>query len=430
MHGRCIQGLCGVLFEAHCALKVKLRRHTVRSVQSWGWSARSKTSSSPCRRCSSANPSIESSNIQYEIRNVPGDLAEELSDLLLADGALSATIIEHRRPGANEEEIFKEKFGSSEFWKTCSVQVCYLLSEEEEQNAQHTTLMRTALTWTGADETVLGAIDISQGEEIKPMNWQQAILDEYQEIQIAENLKIVPTWGEADDNPATNPATPSPTHAPSIIRLNPGIAFGTGDHPTTRMCLQWINTLRDANVTSLLDYGAGSGILAIAALILNVSKSAIGTDIEPLAIKASAHNATINGVGDRFTAQLIDEAQETHDANAAEQTHDIIVANILQGPLTQLAPRLAAHAHRGTRLGLSGITSNQAEGIQKAYEAVGFRHFVTQTDDTAVTPLGHRWVVLTAVFAGDGSDDAEEGHDGRHEEGHDGRHDGGHVSSR
>jgi hypothetical protein len=189
-----------VLFEAHCALKVKLRRHTVRSVQPWGWSARSKTSSSPCRRCSSANPSIESSNIQYEIRNVPGDLAEELSDLLLADGALSATIIEHRRPGANEEEIFKEKFGSSEFWKTCSVQVCYLLSEEEEQNAQHTTLMRTALTWTGADETVLGAIDISQGEEIKPMNWQQAILDEYQEIQIAENLKIVPTWGEADDN--------------------------------------------------------------------------------------------------------------------------------------------------------------------------------------------------------------------------------------
>ncbi len=417
MLARCrIQGLYGVLCKAQCALQIKMPRAPVRGVLPWGSSPCPRTSGCRERLCSSVNPSIESSNIQYEIYNVPGHLAEELSDLLLADGALSATITEHRRAGANEEEIFKEKFsGSSEFWETCSVQVCYLLSEEEEKNAQHTTLMRTALKWTGADETVLGAIDISKGEEIKPMNWQQAILDEYQEIQIADNLKIVPTWCEAEDPrptpdgansseasgaSASSPANVAPTHPPTTIRLNPGIAFGTGDHPTTRMCLQWINTLRDSNANSLLDYGAGSGILAIAALILNVARSAVGTDIEPLAIKASTHNAVINGVGDRFTAQLIDESQEPRAANGEEQTHDIIVANILQGPLTQLAPQLAAHAHRGTRLGLSGITSNQVEGIQKAYEDVGFRNFVLQTDDrdTAVTPMGHRWVVLTALF--------------------------------
>ena len=94
------------------------------------------------------------------------------------------------------------------------------------------------------------------------------------------------------------------------------------------------------------------------------------------------------------------DRMEKSAADAAEHTHDIIVANILQGPLTQLAPRLAAHAHRGTLLGLSGITSNQVEDIQKAYEDVGFRNFITQTDDrdTAVTPMGHRWVLLTAVF--------------------------------
>jgi ribosomal protein L11 methyltransferase len=300
------------------------------------------------------------------------------------------------------------------------VQVCYLLSDEE-QNEQHTNLIETALKWTGADHTILSAIDISEGEEIKPMNWQQAILDEYQEIMIADNLKIVPTWGETNDFPAnangsktsgTSAANSAPMDPPTIIRLNPGIAFGTGDHPTTRMCLQWINTLRDSNVDSILDYGAGSGILAIAALILNVARSAIGTDIEPLAIKASTHNAMINSVGDRFNAQLIDEAQESQAPNGEEHTHDIIVANILQGPLTQLAPQLAAHAHRGTLLGLSGITSNQVQGIQKAYEDVGFRNFVTQTDDRdmAVTPMGHRWVVLTAVFgdAARGSSDSDD----------------------
>ena len=445
-----MQGLFGVLREAHYASQSTMRRAHAHSAQRWGWNPR-RMSRPPCRLFSTANPSIESSNVQYEIRNVPGELAEELSDLLLANGALSATIVEHRPAGANEEEIFKEKFGSryvspahlstiaqtltplvdlcscsfaSEFWKTCSVQVCYMLSGDVKQvHAQHNHLIQTALDWTGADKTVLGAIDISQGEEIKPMNWQQAILDEYQEIQIAENLKIVPTWSETDESPnpsadrdesvtSTGVSSLASTNPPTIIRLNPGIAFGTGDHPTTRMCLQWINTLRDSNAYSLLDYGSGSGILAIAALVLNAARTAIGTDIEPLAIKASAHNAEINSVGDRFAAHLIGEAQDSIDrmdrmdrmeksaADAAEHTHDIIVANILQGPLTQLAPRLAAHAHRGTLLGLSGITSNQVEDIQKAYEDVGFRNFITQTDDrdTAVTPMGHRWVLLTAVF--------------------------------
>lgn len=109
---RRIQGLCGVLFEAHCALRIQMRRTPMRSVRQWAWSPPARVFRPQCSLFSSANPSIESSNIQYEIRNVPGDLAEELSDLLLADGALSATIVEHRRAGASEEEIFKEKFGS------------------------------------------------------------------------------------------------------------------------------------------------------------------------------------------------------------------------------------------------------------------------------------------------------------------------------
>ena len=386
--------------------------------------------------------SAEASNIQYTIENVPGHLADELSDHLLCNGALSATILEHRPPGASEEEIFKEKWGVSEFWKTCSVQCCFLFEASENagnaENAENTLgeesaldtntqAIATALEWLDAEPSVLAAVTVTAGEIIKPQNWQQAILDEYQEIYITEDLRVVPTWlaadtrgerGEAEKDAASDDTVQTRTTTTDVI-LNPGIAFGTGDHPTTRMCLQFLNTLRDAHLPSLLDYGTGSGLLAIAALVLNVAQTAHGTDIEPLSIKASVHNAALNNVETRFTAELVSGdagvVSEPRDdfspatSSTPNKTYDIICANILQGPLKSLAPLLASKSHAGTVLVLSGITEGQADEIEHAYGQVGFTAFRRQRavdedgdedgdNDGAGGHISNRWVVVTGVY--------------------------------
>ena len=181
------------------------------------------------------------------------------------------------------------------------------------------------------------------------------------------------------------------------------------------MCLQYLNTLRDANLASLLDYGTGSGLLAIAALVLNVADTAHGTDIEPLSIKASLHNATLNHVAHRFTAQLVSEDVSTTSTTSTSttSTYDIITANILQGPLKSLAPHLASKSHPGTLLALSGITNGQAADVQAAYESAGFKQWNVireedddedneniETDSIIETDASttNAWVVLTASY--------------------------------
>jgi ribosomal protein L11 methyltransferase len=120
-------------------------------------------------------------------------------------------------------------------------------------------------------------------EPVRPRDWEASIRDAYQPVQLSPGFWIVPSWAPAPDPGATN------------IVLEPGLAFGTGDHPTTRLCLRWLRALPALRGAAVMDYGTGSGVLAVAALVLGAAR-AVGTDVEALAVKAAAQNAALNGV--------------------------------------------------------------------------------------------------------------------------------------
>lgn len=177
---------------------------------------------------------------------------------------------------------------------------------------------------------------------VEEQDWVRATQAQFGPIRIADDLHIVPSWS---DSPGQG----------VVLRLDPGLAFGTGSHPTTRLCLEWLReTLRGGE--SVLDYGCGSGILAIAAKKLGAA-TVTGTDIDPQALAASAANARANGVDARFVAP---------DALAPGGC-DVVVANILANPLVLLAPALSSRVVEGGTLALSGILVPQADEVIAAY---------------------------------------------------------------
>ena len=180
-------------------------------------------------------------------------------------------------------------------------------------------------------------------EMLADNDWVRLTQSQFDPIRISQRLWIVPTWHPPSDPAAIN------------ITLDPGLAFGTGSHPTTRLCLRWL----DANIRggeSVLDYGCGSGILAIAALKLGAA-SAIGVDVDTQAVQSSRDNAIANQVGAKF--YLPD--------TAPKQQANIVIANILTNPLKMLAPLLAGAIQQGGRIVLSGILAEQAEDVMKIY---------------------------------------------------------------
>jgi ribosomal protein L11 methyltransferase len=239
-------------------------------------------------------------------------------------------------------------------------------------------------------------------EPVRAQDWEAAIKDSYQPVEVAEGLWIVPTWSERATL-ARNTFTNEEEEDSSIVNLilEPGLAFGTGDHPTTRLCLKWLQALHIRNTSGagknstvrVMDYGTGSGVLAVAALLLGAT-TAIGTDVEHLAVRSAAQNAALNNVGDRFTALQCGadlNAPEPMGENgypAEERVFDIVVANILRGPLVELAPRLAAYAvSPGAVLGLSGILETQAPEVIEAYSP-WFDDFEVKTEES--------WALITA----------------------------------
>jgi ribosomal protein L11 methyltransferase len=184
--------------------------------------------------------------------------------------------------------------------------------------------------------------------EIKPVpdqDWVRITQSQFEPVPVTEDFFIVPTWCEP------------PTRAKQMIRLDPGLAFGTGTHPTTRMCLKWIATAGIANrsLGRTLDYGCGSGILAIAAKKYGAS-SADGVDIDSAAITASAANAQANEV--QLQLGLPD---------LATGTYNTVLANILASPLKVLAPLLCGHVAQGGKIVLAGILERQTEELRLAY---------------------------------------------------------------
>jgi len=259
--------------------------------------------------------------------------AEPVCDALLDVGALSASIEDADAGTPDERPQFGEP-GSivSSGWNRS--RIIALLEPDADVGA----LLARASVAAG-----LAGVPAWTAEEVAEQNWVQLTQSQFDPIRVSERLWIVPSWHAAPDPAAVN------------LVLDPGMAFGTGSHATTRLCLEWL----ERNVRSgcsVLDYGCGSGILTIAAARLGAGTVA-GVDIDPLAVEAARANAERNGV----MATFHDSAQPVTGA------YDLVVANILSNPLRLLAPAICAHVRRGGRLVLSGILREQADEIMTIY---------------------------------------------------------------
>ncbi len=184
-----------------------------------------------------------------------------------------------------------------------------------------------------------------QFELLEDRNWVRAWMDDYQPMQFGSQLWVCPT-------------TMQPPHAEAVnLRLDPGLAFGTGTHPTTALCLTWLSNANLKQKT-VIDYGCGSGILAIAALLLGATQ-AYATDIDPQALLATQSNSELNEVENKLSCCLIEQFKAP--------TTDLLMANILAGPLTELAPTLATLCKSGGEIILSGLLAEQATEVRAVY---------------------------------------------------------------
>jgi ribosomal protein L11 methyltransferase len=259
--------------------------------------------------------------------------AEPMCDALLEAGALSASIEDADAGTPDEQPQFGEP-GSVATPGWTHSRVVVLL----EPDASIDAILGEAATAIGLSEIPAYTVDT-----VEEQNWVQLTQSQFDPIRVSERLWIVPSWHESPDPAAVN------------LILDPGMAFGTGSHPTTRLCLEWLERNMTEGCT-VLDYGCGSGILAIAAARLGAARVA-GVDIDPQAVEAARANAERNGV----TALFADSAEPV----AGE--YDVVVANILSNPLRVLAPAICAHVRPGGRLALSGILREQVDEIIAIY---------------------------------------------------------------
>lgn len=269
--------------------------------------------------------------------------AETLEELLLAEGATAITLED-----AHDDPVFEPERGTTPLWEETVLTGLY-----DDLEGIEAMLERLAAAWA---ELMPGEptpqIDY---ELIADRDWEREWMEDFQPLRMGQRLWIVPSWHEPPDLDAVN------------LRLDPGLAFGTGTHPTTALCLEWLDGLAvDGNLEGheILDVGCGSGILAIAALKLGAT-SAVGTDIDPQALQASRDNALRNDIGE--DALRLCYPEQFDDA----ASFSIVVANILAGPLIELAPMIAGHVAPGGRLALSGILASQAEDVLEAYRQQG-----------------------------------------------------------
>lgn len=279
-------------------------------------------------------PSEFLSPMSYQQASIPvaEAVAETFSDALMEQGALSAAIEDAFAGTDNEQAIFGEPdMPQQQIWQQS--RILALFAEDADVAA----VLAAAAAQCGL---VLPAYEI---EHVPEQDWVRLTQSQFDPIRISERLWITPTWHDAPDHNAIN------------LRLDPGLAFGTGSHPTTHLCLQWLDTELQGG-ENVLDYGCGSGILTIAALKLGAA-AATGVDIDEQAIKASRDNAAQNGVQAAF--YLPDTLPEGR--------FDVVVANILANPLRMLAPMLAERTQTGGRIVLSGILSEQADEMSQLY---------------------------------------------------------------
>ncbi|ORM66042.1 50S ribosomal protein L11 methyltransferase [Pantoea rwandensis] len=267
--------------------------------------------------------------IQIKI-NSTGENAEPLSDALMDAGAVSVTFQD-----THDNPVYEPLPGETRLWG--DTDVIGLFDAETEMDDVVAEL---------GQHPLLGSHFHHKIEQIEDKDWEREWMDNFHPMRFGERLWICPSWRDVPDPNAVN------------VMLDPGLAFGTGTHPTTSLCLTWLDGL-DLQGKTVIDFGCGSGILAIAALKLGAAQ-AIGIDIDPQAIQASRDNAERNGVSERLSLYLPHQQPENLLA-------DVVVANILAGPLRELAPLISVLPKAGGHLGLSGVLASQAEGVCEAY---------------------------------------------------------------
>ncbi len=261
-----------------------------------------------------------------------GRHAEALGEALEEEGALATEITDADAGTDREQAAFGEPGAEATPWPRALVSALFPVDSDPAA------VLDAALGASGVETLGEAAI-----ERIEDTDWVALTQRQFTPLQVGVRLWIVPTWHAPPDPLAVN------------VILDPGAAFGTGSHPTTRLCLGWLERHVRAG-DALLDYGCGSGILAIAALKLGAGRAA-GVDVDPVALETARYNSASNGV-----------RLETLDANAAPPfAADITVANILANPLRMLAPLIATHTRAGGWIVLSGILEDQAEAVGAAY---------------------------------------------------------------
>ena len=273
---------------------------------------------------------------------VSAEIAEPLGDALLELGALSVTVEDASAGGYDESPLYGEPGLAPDLqaWERSTVTALFCPLPDDE-NDEPVAILNTL---TAAGFTLAPP----QVKMVAEQDWVRLTQSQFEPIQIGQRIWIVPSWHEAPIDPSA-----------ICLALDPGLAFGTGSHPTTRLCLQWLESQFNLHQRSLLDYGCGSGILAIAAKKLGC-EPVLGIDIDPQAIIAATSNAEINH-------EAVDFVLPDSASMVAPVQFDIVMANILANPLQVLAPLLISRLRPGGHLILSGILARQATEISATY---------------------------------------------------------------
>jgi len=289
--------------------------------------------------------------LRFDVSAEDGDA---WSDALLQAGALSVDAADPRAGTLHESPVFDERVDGERRWWPVS-RLTALVAADTDAEA----LLKRASDLAARD------VPVFETTRIADQDWVRATQAQFQPIHITDDLWIVPTWCTAPVAEAVN------------IALDPGVAFGTGAHPTTRLCLKWLRSVVPGG-SSVLDYGCGSGILAIAAAKLG-AHPVTGVDIDPQAVASSIANGRLNAVD----ATFVDV-----DALPARACFDIVVSNILANPLRLLAPALAAHTAGGGSIALAGILVAQVDDVKAAF-APWFEIGLWRTEDD--------WALLNGI---------------------------------
>ncbi len=263
--------------------------------------------------------------------NATNDNAEAIGDMLMEEtGAVSVTFLD-----AKDTPVFEPLPGETRLWGDTDVVALYEADMDTSLILQQ--IKASNMLAEGFAHKV---------EQVEDKDWEREWMDNFHPMQFGRRLWICPSWREVPDPQAVN------------VMLDPGLAFGTGTHPTTALCLEWLDNL-DLSGKTVIDFGCGSGILAIAAIKLGAAK-VIGIDIDPQALLASKNNAARNGVEDQIEVYLPKDQPEGLVA-------DVVVANILAGPLRELSPIIKGLLKPGGQLAMSGILDTQAESVAEFY---------------------------------------------------------------